>query len=217
MIRVGDHQRDHMASPWIGITAATGIAEAGWAGAREVAFIPGDKDNRVAVPCSRVHNLTHGGVQKGIYRGQTRSLSILRPTTIARASLRASPLVCSSAVLKERGSLGPMLSTHRQKPSSPLPQTPQALARPPRPAAPLIPAQRDARAESQIGRALEEREQDRCQCLRACFHDGTRVLTSAAESARCASTDECSPHVGERVSPHLREMRDYFLTTRYLI
>jgi hypothetical protein len=63
-----------------------------------------------------------------------------------------------------RGSLGPVPSTHRQKPSSPLPLSQQALARPPRPRA-SHPGPSGPGAESQMGRALEERERDRCQSL----------------------------------------------------
>src|SRR6266446_6978173 len=51
VIRVRDGQRDYVAPTRIGVAAATGINE------REAALIPGNEDDRVAVPGTGVHNL----------------------------------------------------------------------------------------------------------------------------------------------------------------
>jgi hypothetical protein len=48
------------------------------------------------------------------------------------------------------------------------------------------------------------------------FHDGTRALTYAAESAT-ARKPLNGAHEGEQLHPNIREMRDYFFLTRYLI
>jgi hypothetical protein len=57
--------------------------------------------------------------------------SCAQPPLLARA---CEPLLSSvRRRAPRRGSLGPVPSTHRQKPSSPLPLSQQALARPPRP------------------------------------------------------------------------------------
>src|SRR2546421_1587644 len=60
VVRVRDSQGDHMSTTRHSITAAAGVVEG------EVAFVPGDEDDRVTYPGMGVHNLTYGVPQEGV-------------------------------------------------------------------------------------------------------------------------------------------------------
>ncbi|HLZ60379.1 MAG TPA: hypothetical protein VKR06_25835 [Ktedonosporobacter sp.] len=150
--------------------------------------------------------------------GETRSLSTLRPTTIAHTRLRASPLVCSTSSKRCMGVSALCLPLTSHSPSCPLPPSHPAKTSPLHPPSLAARGPSGPRAQSQMGHALWERSREiGARILRAWFHDGTRAPTCAAERARHASTNELWSQIGERVSPYLREMRDSFFLTRYLI